>query len=174
MTNIQNIFPLNQHINGIRLLMHQTCDVHTNSLRPRTVETFNIAAIIRRHFMLFRIENHPRTTAFISNWCPFNHSTHNYIQLQKLSNVDLLSCFGAIQVLHNAVGVKFPGEKGYEGVRFNVLTRGWVGGRASIFPKKKRYITLEWPLLGLISPKHISHPSVGDGIVFTFRFITDE
>ena len=41
---------------------------------------------------------------------------------------------GAIQVFRNADGgggggVKFSGEKCYEGVRFNVInvTRGWVG-----------------------------------------------
>ena len=42
-------------------------------------------------------------------------------------------------------GVKFSGNKRYEGVRFNVIsvTRGWVGVQ---FPGKKRYVTLEWPL----------------------------
>ena len=42
-------------------------------------------------------------------------------------------------------GVRFSGEKCYEGVRFNVIcvTRGWVGVQ---FPEKKRYVTLEWPL----------------------------
>ena len=42
-------------------------------------------------------------------------------------------------------GVRFSGKKRYEGVRFNVnsVTRGWVGVQ---FPKKKRYVTLEWPL----------------------------
>ena len=49
-------------------------------------------------------------------------------------------------MLYNAVGggggVRFPGKKGYEGVRFNVIrvTRGWVGVK---FPGKKRYVTLE-------------------------------
>ena len=56
---------------------------------------------------------------------------------------------GAIQVLRNKVGdgvggVRFPGKKRYDGVRFNVIgiTRGWVGGQ---IPRKKRYVTLEWP-----------------------------
>ena len=37
-------------------------------------------------------------------------------------------------------------KKRYEGVRFNVIsvTRGWVGVQ---FPGKKRYVTLEWPLI---------------------------
>ena len=49
-------------------------------------------------------------------------------------------------MLRNAVGggvgVSFPG------VRFNVnsVTRGWVGVK---FPGKKRYVTLEWPLIFL-------------------------
>ena len=33
------------------------------------------------------------------------------------------------------MGVRFPGKKRYEGVRFNVIC-----------PGKKRYVTLEWPL----------------------------
>ena len=43
-------------------------------------------------------------------------------------------------------GVRFYGKKRYEGVRFNVIcvTRGWVGVQ---FPHKKRYVTLEWPLI---------------------------
>ena len=46
--------------------------------------------------------------------------------------MDTCGVFGAIQVLRNADGgggVKFPGRKRYEGVRFNVIsvTRGWVG-----------------------------------------------
>ena len=43
-------------------------------------------------------------------------------------------------------GVKFSGKKRYEGVKFNVIivTRGWVGVQ---FPEKKRYVTLEWPLM---------------------------
>ena len=43
-------------------------------------------------------------------------------------------------------GVSFPGKKHYEGVRFNVIsvTRGWVAAK---FPGKKRYVTLEWPLI---------------------------
>ena len=45
--------------------------------------------------------------------------------------MDTCGVFGAIQVLRNADGgggVKFPGRKRYEGVRFNVIsvTRGWV------------------------------------------------
>ena len=49
-------------------------------------------------------------------------------------------------MLRNAVGgVRFPGNKRYEGVRFNVITitRGWVGIK---FPGKKHYVTLEWIL----------------------------
>ena len=47
-------------------------------------------------------------------------------------------------------GVSFPGKKCYEGVRFNVInvTRGWVGVN---FPRKKRYITLEWSLLAVFT-----------------------
>ena len=43
-------------------------------------------------------------------------------------------------------GLRFSGKKRYEGVRFNVIsvTRGWVGVQ---FPQKKRYVTLEWPLI---------------------------
>ena len=43
-------------------------------------------------------------------------------------------------------GVSFQGKKGYEGVRFNVIsvTRRWVGVK---FPGKKHYVTLEWPLI---------------------------
>ena len=43
-------------------------------------------------------------------------------------------------------GVKFSRKKRYEGVRINVIciTRGWVGVQ---FPGKKRYVTLEWPLI---------------------------
>ena len=46
-------------------------------------------------------------------------------------------------MLRNAVGgggVKFSGEKRYEGVRFNVISvkRGWVGVQ---IPGKKRNIT---------------------------------
>ena len=56
-------------------------------------------------------------------------------------------------MLCNAVGsggVKSPGEKRYEDIRFNVISvmRGWVGVN---FPEKKRHITLEWPLNMLIS-----------------------
>ena len=43
-------------------------------------------------------------------------------------------------------GVKFSGKKRYEGIRFYVIsvTRGWVGVQ---FPEKKRYVTLECPLV---------------------------
>ena len=66
-----------------------------------------------------------------------------------MPTTDLL---GAIQVLRNTDrgggggGVKFSRKKRYEGVRFNVIsvTRGWVGVQ---FPEKKRYVTLEWPLI---------------------------
>ena len=52
-------------------------------------------------------------------------------------------------MFHNADGgggVKFSGKKHYKGVRFNVIsvTRGWVGVQ---IPGKKRYATLEWPLI---------------------------
>ena len=42
-------------------------------------------------------------------------------------------------------GVKFSEKLRYEGVIFNVIsvTRGWVVQ----FPGKKRYVTLEWPLI---------------------------
>ena len=43
-------------------------------------------------------------------------------------------------------GGHLPWKKRYGGVRFNIIsvTRGWVGVK---FPGKKRYITLEWPIL---------------------------
>ena len=49
------------------------------------------------------------------------------------------------------MGVILSGKKRYEGVRFNVIsvTRGWVGGPIS---RKKRYVTLEWPLRPITSP----------------------
>ena len=50
-------------------------------------------------------------------------------------------------MLRNADGgVKFSRKKRYEGVRSNVIsvTTGWVGVQ---FPGKKRYVTLEWPLV---------------------------
>ena len=52
--------------------------------------------------------------------------------------------YGAIKVLRNAVG-GFPG-KSVMNVQFNVIgvTRGWVGVK---FLGKKRYVTLELPLL---------------------------
>ena len=56
--------------------------------------------------------------------------------------------FGAIQVLRNAVGVGcyISQEKALRAVLFNIIsvTRGWVGVE---FPGKKRYVTLEWPLI---------------------------
>ena len=44
------------------------------------------------------------------------------------------------------MGVNFSGKQRHEGVMFNVIRvmRGWVGIQ---FPGKKRYVTLEWPLL---------------------------
>ena len=56
-------------------------------------------------------------------------------------------------MLRNAVGgggVSFPGKKLNEGVRFNVIciTRWWVGVK---FPGKKRYVTIEWPLMAFLS-----------------------
>ena len=53
--------------------------------------------------------------------------------------------YRAIQVLRNAYGgggCQIFRKKRYEGIRFNV-TRGW----GSNFQEKKRYVTLEWPLL---------------------------
>ena len=59
----------------------------------------------------------------------------------------------AIQVLRKAVEGRGGGNVSnflekthYEDVRFNIIsvTRGWVRVK---FPGKKRYITLEWPLL---------------------------
>ena len=43
-------------------------------------------------------------------------------------------------------GCKIFRKKCYKGVTFNVIciTRGWVGVQ---FPEKKRYVTLEWPLI---------------------------
>ena len=43
-------------------------------------------------------------------------------------------------------GCQLSGGKRYEGVRFNVfsITKGRVGVK---FPGKKRYVTLEWPLI---------------------------
>ena len=40
----------------------------------------------------------------------------------------------------------FSEKKRYEDLRFNVIsvTRGWVGVK---FPEKKRYATIEWPLI---------------------------
>ena len=52
-------------------------------------------------------------------------------------------------------GSNFPKKTRYEGVRFNVIsiTRGWVGVQ---FPGKKRYVTLEWPLV--LQDKQTSSP----------------
>ena len=51
--------------------------------------------------------------------------------------------------------VSFPGKKRYEGVRSNVIsvTREWVGVK---FLGKKRYVTLEWPLMYDESLCHIT------------------
>ena len=62
-----------------------------------------------------------------------------------------------IQALRNADGgggVRFSGEKGYEGVRLKVIsvTRGWVWVQ---FPEKKRYVTLEWSRNNVV-------PALGD------------
>ena len=47
-------------------------------------------------------------------------------------------------MLHNAIGgggCQLSREKKrFEGVRFNIITRGWVGVK---FPGKKHYVTLE-------------------------------
>ena len=46
--------------------------------------------------------------------------------------------FGAIQELRNAMGVggvRFPGKKRYEDVRFIIITLRWVGG-CQLFRKK--------------------------------------
>ena len=46
-------------------------------------------------------------------------------------------------------------EKRYERIRFNVIsvTMGWVGVQ---FPGKKRYVTLEWPLIACSRDKRHS------------------
>ena len=56
--------------------------------------------------------------------------------------------------------VRFSGKKRYEGVRFNVIsvTRGWVG---VLFPGKKRYVTLEWPLVVEFTTGYTFTPYVG-------------
>ena len=49
-------------------------------------------------------------------------------------------------VMQMGVGVSnFPEKKRYEGISFKIIsvTRGWVGCQIS---RKKRYVTLEWPL----------------------------
>ena len=58
--------------------------------------------------------------------------------------------------------INFSGEKHYEGVRFNVIsvTRRWVGVQ---LPEKKRYVTLQWPLMHLFSA-HMS--------IYTLVFVT--
>ena len=75
-----------------------------------------------------------------------------------------------INVTRGWVGVKFPGKKRYEGVRFKVIsvTRGhWVGVK---FPGKKRYITLERPptLNSLTSPVHTRSSSI---FIFTQNLV---
>ena len=71
------------------------------------------------------------------------HDNLYYAPASRSKNI-LISVYGAIQVLRNAVGVGvyFPGKKRYEGVRFNVIyvTRGWVGIH---FFGKKHYVTLK-------------------------------
>ena len=56
------------------------------------------------------------------------------------------------------VGVSDFLGKRYEDVRFNVIgvMRGWVGVQ---FPEKKRYVTLEWPLIRIraVYLVHIIH-----------------
>ena len=49
----------------------------------------------------------------------------------------------------------FPEKKRYEGVRFNAIsvTRGWVGVK---FLGNKRYVTLEWPLNGVVKDYSIA------------------
>ena len=53
-------------------------------------------------------------------------------------------------MLLNAIGgVSNFQKKHYEGLWFNVISiaRGWVGVN---FEKKKRYVTLEWPLIRVV------------------------
>ena len=74
-----------------------------------------------------------------------NHFTYNIEYIRYL----FVGIKGAIQVLRKAVGgggCQLSRKKCYDGVRFNVIsvTRGWVGVK---FPGKKRYVTLEWPLI---------------------------
>ena len=49
----------------------------------------------------------------------------------------------------------FPEKKRYESKWFKVIsvTRGWVGVK---FPGKKRYVTLEWPLMFPLTGKAVS------------------
>ena len=68
-------------------------------------------------------------------------------------------------MLRNAVGggwCQIFGKKGYEGVRFNVIsvTRGWVGVQ---FPEKKRYVTLGWPLSCWPTPGIYVRTNLGPG-----------
>ena len=51
-------------------------------------------------------------------------------------------------------GVKFSGEKRYEGVRFNVMLYEGVGG-GPISRGKKRYVTPEWPLSPYMTQSNI-------------------
>ena len=58
------------------------------------------------------------------------------------------------------MGVSFPGEKRYEGVRFNVsVMMGWVGVK---FPGQKHYVTLEMngPKLIRFDYSYTSHMNV--------------
>ena len=73
--------------------------------------------------------------------------------------------------------VRFPVNKCYECVRFNVIsvTRGWVSVK---YPGKKRYVTLEWPLTEyhIILIKSLCPPQPGPRwvwlpIVLRFLFI---
>ena len=61
----------------------------------------------------------------------------------KLDNI-----IGAIQVFRNTVEVgdiKFPENKRYESVRFNVISVTGMGGCQIL--RKNHYVTLEWPHL---------------------------
>ena len=61
----------------------------------------------------------------------------------------------------------FPEKTHYEGVRFNVISvmRGCVGVQ---FPRKKRYVTLEWPLVSLNFFK-----SRNFGLILNLKCISD-
>ena len=69
-------------------------------------------------------------------------------------------------MLPNAVeGVSFPGKKDYEGERFNDIsvTRGCVGVK---LPGKKRYVTLEWPLI-TVYRRYMKMVYLNDNITLT-------